>query len=257
MNELLDYTGTPITALWPETILVPSVEEADFIQRAGFENIVALPNTNKKLAKKEMERYFINLPDKDLSYFVEGTDHFADYTRTVLWAQDFAMTNRKIMMEACLKSIDKILGVHVETVQHAINCHHNYVEREQHFGANVWLTRKGAIRARKGDLGIIPGSMGAKSFIVEGLGNPESLCSCSHGAGRSMSRMEARRRFTIADLASQTAGIECRKDEDVIDEIPQAYKDIDVVMANQSDLVRVKHTLKQVLNVRWVSAAGK
>lgn len=202
------------------------------------------------LAKEEMERFFINLPDKDLSYFVEGTEFFNDYTRTVLWAQDFALANRKAMMEACLLAIDKILGRHVDTTEEAINCHHNYVEREQHFKANVWLTRKGAIRARSGDLGIIPGSMGAKSYIVEGLGNPESFNSCSHGAGRAMSRMEARRRFTEADLARETNGIECRKDVDVIDEIPSAYKDIDVVMENQSDLVRVVHTLKQVLNVK-------
>lgn len=203
-----------------------------------------------RLAKKEMERWFIQLPDKDLSYFVEGTEHFNDYIRAVLWAQDFALMNRELMMEECLNSIDKILGRHVDVVQEAINCHHNYVEMEHHYKSNVWLTRKGAIRARKGDLGIIPGSMGAKSYIVEGLGNPESFHSCSHGAGRAMSRREARRRFSESDLAEQTAGIECRKDIDVVDEIPSAYKDIDVVMANQSDLVTVKHTLKQVLNVK-------
>ena len=153
-------------------------------------------------------------------------------------------------MEACLKAVDKILGRSIDTADVAINCHHNYVERETHFNANVWLTRKGAIRARKGDLGIIPGSMGTKSYIVEGLGNPDSFHSCSHGAGRAMSRREARRRFNVSDLAEQTLGIECRKDVDVIDEIPSAYKDIDVVMENQTDLVTIKHTLKQVLNVK-------
>lgn len=203
-----------------------------------------------RLAKKEMEKYFIQLPDKDLSYFVEGTKYFDDYTRTVQWAQDFALTNRKLMMEACLKAVDKILGRSIDTADVAINCHHNYVERETHFNANVWLTRKGAIRARKGDLGIIPGSMGTKSYIVEGLGNPDSFHSCSHGAGRAMSRREARRRFNVSDLAEQTLGIECRKDVDVLDEIPSAYKDIDVVMENQTDLVTIKHTLKQVLNVK-------
>ena len=203
-----------------------------------------------QLAKKEMERFFINLPHKDLSYFVEGAEHFDDYTRTVHWAQDFALTNREIMMKACMDSIRKVLKRDVAAEEVAINCHHNYVEKENHFGSNVWLTRKGAIRARKGDLGIIPGSMGAKSYIVEGLGNSDSFHSCSHGAGRAMSRKEANRRFTESDLIEQTAGIECRKDADVIDEIPSAYKDIDVVMDNQSDLVKIKHTLKQVLNVK-------
>jgi len=203
-----------------------------------------------KLAKREMERFFINLPHKDLAYLVEGTEFFDDYTKTVQWAQDFALTNRKLMMAACLRSINKILKRQIDTVQEAINCHHNYVEKEHHFKANVWLTRKGAIRARKGDLGIIPGSMGVKSYIVEGLGNPESFNSCSHGAGRAMSRTEARKRFNVDDLAEQTKGVECRKDLDVIDEIPSAYKDLDVVMANQNDLVRIKHTLKQILNVK-------
>jgi tRNA-splicing ligase RtcB (3'-phosphate/5'-hydroxy nucleic acid ligase) len=137
-----------------------------------------------------------------------------------------------------------------EITQEAINCHHNYVARENHYGKDAWITRKGAIRAREGDLGIIPGSMGARSYIVRGKGNPESFCSCAHGAGRMMSRGEARRRFTLQDLAAQTQGVECRKDEGVIDEIPGAYKDIDSVMANQTDLVEVVHTLKQVLTVK-------
>lgn len=155
------------------------------------------------------------------------------------------------MMLRTLNAVRKVLGRHdiVET-EIAINCHHNYVTKEHHFGANVWITRKGAIRARKGDLGIIPGSMGTGSFIVKGKGNPDSFCSCSHGAGRKMGRGEAKRRFTVEDLAKQTAGVECRKDADVVDEIPEAYKSINDVMANQSDLVDVVHTLKQVVNVK-------
>jgi tRNA-splicing ligase RtcB (3'-phosphate/5'-hydroxy nucleic acid ligase) len=143
-----------------------------------------------------------------------------------------------------------VLGLPVETTEHAVNCHHNYVARESHFGKNVYVTRKGAVRAREGDMGIIPGSMGARSFIVRGKGNPESFCSCSHGAGRRMSRGAAKKQFTLADMAAQTAGVECRKDADVIDEIPGAYKDIDEVMANQSDLVEVVAELKQVLCVK-------
>lgn len=203
-----------------------------------------------ELAKKDMEKWLINLPDMDLSYLPEGTEHFNDYIAAVGWAQDFATANRQFMMDAALEAIALELGRDLTTTADAINCHHNYVERENHFGSNVWVTRKGAIRARVGDMGIIPGSMGAKSFIVRGLGNPDSFCSCSHGAGRKMGRREAKRRFTAEDLAMQTAGVECRKDGDVIDEIPGAYKDIDVVMANQSDLVEIIHTLKQVVCVK-------
>lgn len=203
-----------------------------------------------RLAKKEMERWFISLPEKDLSYFVEGTEHFDDYVKAVGWAQDFASANREIMLTATIGSMARVMKREIRTTEKAINCHHNYVQKERHYGANVWLTRKGAIRARQGDLGIIPGSMGAKSYIVRGLGNRESFHSCSHGAGRAMSRKEANRRFTAEDLAKQTEGVECRKDIDVVDEIPSAYKDIDVVMENQTDLVEVVHTLKQVLNVK-------
>jgi tRNA-splicing ligase RtcB len=203
-----------------------------------------------QLAKKEMERWYINLPNKDLAYLVEGSEHFDDYVRAVQWAQDFAMANREIMMQNTLSAISSSLGQHFNVVDSAINCHHNYVAKENHYKANVWVTRKGAIRARKGDLGIIPGSMGAKSFIVRGLGNPEGLHSCSHGAGRAMSRNQAKRMFDTDDLAKQTQGIECRKDADVIDEIPSAYKDIDTVMDNQKDLVDVVHTLRQVVNVK-------
>lgn len=201
-------------------------------------------------AKRRMEQFFITLPDSDLAYLPEDTEDFKDYVDAVSWAQDYALSNRKVMMQAVLKALERTIPTPFTITQEAINCHHNYVERENHFGRNLWVTRKGAIRAREGDLGIIPGSMGQRSYIVRGKGNPESYCSCSHGAGRVMSRSEAKRRFTLADLAAQTEGVECRKDEDVLDEIPGAYKRLDVVMENQKDLVEVVHTLKAVLCVK-------
>lgn len=202
-----------------------------------------------ELAKKEMQRYFINLPDQDLAYFPEGTEHFNDYVKAVSWAQAFAHVNRQLMMDRVLAVIAKrfkdfALG------DVAVNCHHNYVTRESHFGEKVWVTRKGAVSAKLGELGIIPGSMGARSYIVRGKGNRESFCSCSHGAGRVMSRNQAKKRFTVADHVAATEGVECRKDDGVIDETPMAYKDIDAVMAAQEDLVEVVHTLKQVLCVK-------
>lgn len=202
-------------------------------------------------AKMEMERYHItpHLPDKDLSYLVEYTEIFDDYCNAVEWAQDFAEENRKSMMESVLKVLHSHYG-NFGTEATAINCHHNYISRENHFGSNVLVTRKGAIRAREGDMGIIPGSMGAKSFIVRGKGNKESFCSCSHGAGRTLGRKQAHKLYTAADLAEQTKGIECPKDESRVDEIPSAYKDIDKVMDNQSDLVEIVHTLRQVVNVK-------
>jgi tRNA-splicing ligase RtcB len=200
-------------------------------------------------AKKEMERWFIELPDKDLAYLVEGSELFDDYVAAVHWAQEYALENRKAMMGATLSAMRTVLPDFAVTDE-AVNCHHNYVQKENHFGRNVWLTRKGAVRARKGDLGIIPGSMGARSFIVRGKGNADSFHSCSHGAGRAMSRTEAKKRFTLEDHAEATEGVECRKDADVIDETPAAYKDIDAVMAAQSDLVEVVHTLKQVVCVK-------
>lgn len=203
-----------------------------------------------ELAKAEMQRWHVSLPDVDLAYLPEGSQHFDDYIAAVSWAQDYAKLNRSLMMEATLAAFAKSIGRHVGVTAEAVNCHHNYVERENHFGANVWVTRKGAVRARATDLGIIPGSMGAKSFIVRGKGNPESFCSCSHGAGRAMSRAEAKRQFTLADHAAATAGVECRKDSDVIDETPAAYKSIDAVMAAQADLVEVVHTLRQVVCVK-------
>lgn len=203
-----------------------------------------------EIAKSEMLRWHISLPDADLAYLPEGTQFFDDYCAAVEWAQVFAMANRSLMMEATISAMRKVLGDHLSASIEAVNCHHNYVARENHFGANVLVTRKGAVRARTTDLGIIPGSMGAKSFIVRGKGNPESFCSCSHGAGRAMSRTEAKRRFTVKDHERATQGIECRKDVDVIDETPAAYKSIDAVMAAQSDLVEVVHTLRQVVCVK-------
>jgi len=204
-----------------------------------------------ELAKEDMRRHFINLPDADLAYLPEGTTHFDDYVEAVSWAQEYALTNRRIMMENIIAAVRRVPGMPpFRTDLMAVNCHHNYVEREHHFGANVFVTRKGAVRARQGDLGIIPGSMGARSFIVRGLGNPESFESCSHGAGRAMSRGEAKRRFTLEDHCKATAGVECRKDRDVIDETPGAYKQIDAVMAAQKDLVEVVHTLRQVVCVK-------
>jgi tRNA-splicing ligase RtcB (3'-phosphate/5'-hydroxy nucleic acid ligase) len=201
-------------------------------------------------AKKDMERWFINLPDRDLAYMVEGSELFEDYWTAVKWAQDFASLNREIMMNSILEVFREQLGMETYLEECAVNCHHNYVALENHFGSNVYITRKGAVRAREGDLGIIPGSMGAKSYIVRGKGNPQSFNSCSHGAGRVMSRTEAKRRFSLEDHRLATAEVECRKDAEVIDETPGAYKDIDAVMAAQSDLVKIVHTLKQVICVK-------
>ncbi len=201
------------------------------------------------LAKREMEKWMIHLPDRDLAYLSEGSDYYDDYIEAVTWGQDYALMNRQFMMDAVLKALRAHLP-EFSITQEAINCHHNYVEKENHYGKNVWVTRKGAIRARKDDLGIIPGSMGDKSYIVRGKGNEESFCSCSHGAGRRMSRSAAAKKFSVKDLVSATEGIECRKDKGVIDEIPMAYKPIDTVMENQMDLVEVVHTLRQIVNVK-------
>ena len=200
-------------------------------------------------ARKDMQRHKMNLPDRDLAYLSEGSTLFDDYVESVQWAQDYAWLNRQEMMRLIVEVLQRELPPF--TIEgEAINCHHNYVTQEDHFGERLFITRKGAISARAGELGIIPGSMGTKSYIVSGLGNPESLQSCSHGAGRRMSRTQAKRRFNSVDLAEQTAGVECRKDGGVVDEIPGAYKDIDEVMANQSDLVEVVHTLKQVVCIK-------
>jgi len=201
------------------------------------------------LARKDLERLQKNLPDRDLAYFEEGSEHFKDYVFAVHWAQDYAMWNRREMMRMTIDSLKGVLP-DFSVTKEAINCHHNYVAVEQHFGEQVYLTRKGAISAREDELGIIPGSMGAKSFIVKGKGNAGSFCSCSHGAGRTMSRTAAKKAFGANDLILQTEGVECRKDAGVVDEIPGAYKDIDVVMENQRDLVDIVHTLKQVVCVK-------
>jgi tRNA-splicing ligase RtcB len=201
------------------------------------------------LAKREMQRHDIHLPDRDLAYLREGSELFDDYLAAVGWAQDYARVNRELMLAAVVKA----LGEHLPAFQlqeRAINCHHNYVEREHHFGRDVYLTRKGAVSAKEGELGVIPGSMGARSFIVRGKGCADSFQSCSHGAGRTMSRGDARKRFTIEDHKRDTTGIECRKDKAVIDETPRAYKSIEAVMAAQSDLVDIVHELRQVVCVK-------
>lgn len=201
-------------------------------------------------AKQDMRRWFINLPDEDLAYIPEGSEMFEEYCNAVLWAQNFAAANREVMLRAVYVAIEQELGRAVAQRDVAVNCHHNYIAHENHYGSNVWVTRKGAVRARKGDMGIIPGSMGAKSFIVKGKGNKESFDSCSHGAGRSMSRAEARRRISLEEHAKAVAGVECRLDKDVIDESPAAYKSIDAVMKAQEDLVKIVYTLKQVVCVK-------
>jgi tRNA-splicing ligase RtcB len=203
-----------------------------------------------ELAKKDMRKWHINLPDENLAYFPEGTDHFDDYVEAVGWAQDFAALNRRMMMTNVIAALRGQIAKPFDAELEAVNCHHNYVTREHHFGENVLITRKGAVRAAKGVLGIIPGSMGAKSFIVRGLGNPESFDSCSHGAGRIMSRTQAKKLVTLDEHIADTAGVECRKDLGVLDETPKAYKPIEAVMAAQADLVEIVHTLKQVVCVK-------
>ncbi|ENO91787.1 hypothetical protein C662_15031 [Thauera sp. 28] len=202
-----------------------------------------------ELARKDTARHMIDLPDRDLAYFAEGSEHFADYVEAVHWAQEYAMANRQAMLDLVLAGLARHLPPFTVTTE-VVNCHHNYVAREHHYGADVWVTRKGAIRAGQGELGIVPGSMGARSYIVRGKGNAESFCSSAHGAGRRMSRTAATKRFTEADLARQTEGVICRKDKGVVDEIPGAYKDIDEVMANQRDLTEILHRLKQVVCVK-------
>ena len=204
-------------------------------------------------ARKDAMRNHIHLPDRDLAYFSEGSEWFDDYVEAVGWAQDYAWLNRQEILRLVLEVLQRELHLPLNAWKvegEAINCHHNYVAQEEHWGERLFVTRKGAISAREGELGIVPGSMGARSYIVRGRGNADSLCSCSHGAGRKMSRSAAKRKFSREDLAEQTRGVECRKDGGVLDEIPGAYKDIDAVMAYQSDLVDVVHTLKQVLCIK-------
>jgi tRNA-splicing ligase RtcB (3'-phosphate/5'-hydroxy nucleic acid ligase) len=201
-------------------------------------------------AKKDMERWHIHLPDSDLAYLPEGSEHFDQYVEAVEWAQNFARVNREVMMHRVIAAARKVLGMNFEARMEAVNCHHNYISRENHYGKNVLITRKGAVRAREGEMGIIPGSMGAKSFIVRGLGNEESFCSCSHGAGRVMSRTKAKKMVSLEEHRLATADVECRKDEGVIDETPSAYKPIEKVMEAQKDLVEVVYTLKQIVCVK-------
>ena len=218
---------------------------------SGSRNIgKRLADTAISDAKHYASRMHHALPDRDLAWLDEGTQEFAEYTEALSWAQDYAALNRELMLHLIVHAVERFFGENLATGEAAVNCHHNYASIEEHFGEKIWLTRKGAVSARAGELGIIPGSMGTCSYIVRGKGNPQSYYSCSHGAGRRMSRSEAKRKFSRADLETQTQGVECRKDSGVLDEIPGAYKDIDAVMAAQSDLVEIVHTLKQVLCVK-------
>ena len=214
----------------------------------GIGNVVGRYFT--ELAKSEMARLDRRMPEgKDLAYLEEGTSHFEDYVDALGWAQEYALINRRTLLQLTLEACRKTLP-RFAIADEVVECHHNYVAEERHGGEQLYITRKGAIRARAGDRGIVPGSMGTRSYIVRGLGNPEALDSCAHGAGRRMSRTAAKRTFTIEDLEQQTADVECRKDEHVLDEIPGAYKDIDVVMANAADLVTIEHTLQQIVCVK-------
>ncbi|WP_252272629.1 RtcB family protein [Pseudomonas subflava] len=230
------------------------LDEADrvwFMLHSGSRGVGnAIGSLFIELAQADMRRHLANLPDRDLAYFEEGSQHFADYVEAVEWAQDYARQNRALMMQTVIEAARTVIRKPFEAQLEAVNCHHNYVQRERHFGREVLVTRKGAVSAQKGQLGIIPGSMGARSFIVRGLGNEEAFCSCSHGAGRVMSRSQAKKQFSVQDQARATAHVECRKDAEVVDEIPMAYKDIDAVMAAQRDLVEVVHTLRQVVCVK-------
>jgi tRNA-splicing ligase RtcB len=214
----------------------------------GIGNVIGRYFIN--LAKKDMQRHQMNLPDVNLSYLSEGSQYFEDYVFAVNWAQEYAWVNRQQMMKLVVEALKASKLPDFKIDKHAINCHHNYISQEIHFGEKVFVTRKGAIKAGLGDMGIIPGSMGAKSYIVEGKGSSSSFCSCAHGAGRKMSRTQAKRTFNTKDLQEQTLGVECRKDKNMLDESPGAYKDIDQVMENQSDLVSIKHTLKQIICVK-------
>lgn len=230
------------------------LDEADrvwFMLHSGSRGIGnAIGSLFIKLAQDDMRQHIANLPDRDLAYFEEGSRHFDDYVEAVDWAQEFARRNRAVMMQNVIAAARQVVSKPFVADVEAVNCHHNYVQKERHFGAEILVTRKGAVSAQKGEMGIIPGSMGAQSYIVRGLGNKEAFCSCSHGAGRVMSRNEAKRRFTIEDQIAATAHVECRKDADVIDEIPMAYKNIDAVMQAQRSLVEVVHTLRQVVCVK-------
>ncbi|KZE88702.1 RtcB family protein [Microbacterium sp. TNHR37B] len=201
------------------------------------------------VAQRLATQWWIPLPDRDLAYLVEGTDEFRRYIRELRWAQRFALLNREEMMDRVSRQLSEIMGAEVEE-RERINCHHNFTESEMHFGKRVWVSRKGAIQADAGRPGLIPGSMGTASYVVSGLGNPLSLNSSPHGAGREYSRSAARRTFTHDQLREAMTGIEFRDTDAFIDEIPQAYKPIDRVMADAADLVEVRHTLRQLVNVK-------
>lgn len=203
------------------------------------------------IAKGLMRQWFINLDDPDLAYLVQGTAEFRDYIADMTWAQHYAMENRRLMMSATLRAFESFLGASLSPPCETINCHHNFTQMEHHHGRDVWLTRKGAIKAATGDRGVIPGSMGTRSYIVTGLGNAASYCSCSHGAGRRLGRKEARRQLTAESLTEAMSGIAWNADADaLLDEHPDAYKDIDAVMEHQRDLVTIDHTLHQILNYK-------
>lgn len=200
-------------------------------------------------AKTLMKKFYITLSDPDLAYLPHGTPEFSDYITALHWAQDYALWNRRIMLDQVFKAIEEVVGRALPD-EEMVECHHNFSAWEKHFGQNVLVTRKGAVRAEKGDMGIIPGSMGARTYIVRGLGNRDSFASCSHGAGRAMSRTAAKAKYTVEDLNEQMGNIESRRDADVIDEIPAAYKDIEDVMRAQVDLVEPVHVLKQIIVVK-------
>lgn len=203
-----------------------------------------------ELAQADMRNHIANLPHRDLAYFQEGSPHFEHYVFAVDWAQRFAKENRALMMQNALRALSMEIKKPFTIDDQAVNCHHNYVQRETHFDEELFVTRKGAVSAQKGQLGIIPGSMGARSFIVRGLGNEQALCSCSHGAGRVMSRTRAKREITMEQHVEATKHVECRKDINVIDESPAAYKPIEAVMAAQEDLVEIVHELRQIVCVK-------
>jgi tRNA-splicing ligase RtcB len=247
----LNHLGTLGTGNHFVEVCIDEEQRVWFMLHSGSRGVGnAIGNRYIELAREDMRAHLANLPDKDLAYLTEGTQHFDEYVHAVGWAQDFARANRQIMMRHTIEAARKVLRTPFAVDEHAVNCHHNYVSREFHFGEELFVTRKGAVSAKAGEMGIIPGSMGAKSYIVRGLGNDQSFCSCSHGAGRVMSRGEAKRRITLSEHRIATEGVECRKDADVIDESPAAYKPIEQVMAAQSDLVEIMHTLKQVVCVK-------
>lgn len=247
----INHLGTLGTGNHFIEVCLDETNQVWFMLHSGSRGVGnAIGNVFIELAKEDMQRWFIHLPDNNLAYLPEGTQHFDDYVEAVGWAQEFARANRQVMMRNVCMAAAGVISKPFSADALAVNCHHNYVTREHHYGQNVWITRKGAVRARQGELGIIPGSMGARSYIVRGLGNDEAFHSCSHGAGRVMSRTEAKKRISLDEHIAATQHVECRKDNDVIDETPAAYKPIEDVMHAQRDLVEIVHTLRQVVCVK-------